>query len=108
MEGDRYEVDEDVVMKALDAARSALAKDPHDSFDDFRAIVLGGPALMATKGMAYHDVCGVTTSGLATDFCKRRGVQYTFRASYNAYGDRVCGVLARSCATRCNTITFWS
>eukprot|EP00969_Alexandrium_andersonii_P094537 4176715-Alexandrium_andersonii.AAC.1 len=83
-------------MKALDEAKAALAKATTQSHDDFKAIVLGGPAHMAQHGKAYHSVCGVTRGGLAKDFCKRRGVQYTFRCSYALYGDAACGILARA------------
>jgi hypothetical protein len=84
-------------MAALDKARSALAKEPEATTDDFRTTVLGGPDLMARLGIPYDAVAGVARGDAGKNFCRRRNIQSTFRANYAMYGAKACGVLARFC-----------
>ena len=84
-------------MKAFDDARSALAKDSKESWDDFRVIVIGGKSHEAETGKATIGVAGYPSGDLATRFLKRRIPHYTFQVNYNkTISPHLAGVLTRS------------
>ena len=97
---DGEDIDAVQVMQALDSARSALARESTESWDDFGVTVLGGMGLMATDGIPFDAVCGICKGQHIVQWCRRRGVQYSFRANYSTYGTRVCGILCRAWSHR--------
>ena len=70
-------LDEDEIeaaMRALDVARGALVAAQKDSYDDFRVTLLGGEAVLRSKGIPYKGLLGAACNFLAKDFCTRRHV----------------------------------
>eukprot|EP00974_Lingulodinium_polyedra_P035797 3435890-Lingulodinium_polyedra.AAC.1 len=51
---------------------------------------------MATQGIPYDAVAGVCRSHDVRDWCRRQGVQNTFRANYSVYGGRAGGIICRA------------
>ena len=92
---------ETMCLKVLDEARAVLAAaEPPVSHDDFKTRVLGDGWTLAHKGKAFDAYAGAASGVLATDFCRRRGVQLSMRFEAAAYGEVACGVMARGFCSR--------
>ena len=73
-----------------------MAKDTQVIYDDFGVCVTGGEWLGDKKSKAFDNIMGIARGTAYKEFCERHHEQYSFRASYVAYGAKTAAVLCRS------------
>ena len=92
--------DDDMMLEALadvDRVRALVedGRDPNGA--DFKVRVRRkGPELIAIEGGGAHAVQASACGALATEWCGRRGLQVTFKATLSAYSMEESLILARS------------
>lgn len=99
--GDRDEfVDAEVVMEALLRKKLELdlAAPPSDS--DFQVSLRGGQWLYKTTGKEFDSVRGEAHTADAVTWCAQAGMQKTFTAAIDSYGDKVATSLCRAWASK--------
>ena len=69
-------------LKAFEAAKSLLALHEGSEGRDFTTKIRGGESEIAASGKLFNAVQGISRTLLAKDFCRRRGVQSTFRVGF--------------------------
>ena len=83
-------------MAALEKARAALhLEEVGLNVEHFACIIRGGLSEAAKSGDAVHAAQGKAKSDPAIDFCLRRGLQKTFKATYSAWGQESGRIMVR-------------
>ena len=72
-------------LAAMEKARAAMAVDRPDGPVHFAAIPRGGTRHLMAAGRVQDAAQGVTKTDEATQFCVRRSLQKTFKATFSQY-----------------------
>ena len=98
------ELDEaDMAMLALAAVEAARAAEPSGGdlpCDDFVVRVRGDTPMRAMAGEAVDAIQGAARNEMARDWCRRRGLNVTFRAGFANHTRVDCGILVRGWCRR--------
>ena len=79
-------------VASMETDRVAMTHEPGSRLDDFGTRMR---KKVDPKAESFDAAQAVARNELALDFCKRRGVQSTFRAAYSRHTAEVVGVLVR-------------